>query len=119
MFPNVYAALKASAAVTAIIGAVPRAYRHGSAPQTPVRPYVTFSFPGGDAENGFDVVSSDTFRLQVDCWHDSDPGVETLAAAVRAAIEPNAHLVAYTADERDFATQTFRIGLAFDYIAIR
>lgn len=119
MFPNVYAALKAAPAVTAIIGATPRAYRHGSAPQTPVKPYVTFSFPAGDAEINFDAPDADTFRLNLDCWSDNDPGIETLAAAVRAAIEPHAYLIAYTADDRDFGTQTYRIGMAFDWISPR
>lgn len=66
-----------------------------------VRPYVTWTAPGGFAENA-DGAAADVFRLQVDCWADADDTIEVLASAVRAAIEPAAHLVAYIADERNF-----------------
>ncbi|MFC0677525.1 DUF3168 domain-containing protein [Lysobacter korlensis] len=114
MLPTVYATLQASPAVVALVGN--RVFRHGSAPQDVARPYVTWAVAGGAPENGFDGACADAFRVQVDCWSDSDAGVETLAAAVRDAIEPVAHLVAYVADERDFQTQRFRIGFAFDWI---
>ncbi|WP_009522324.1 DUF3168 domain-containing protein [Imbroritus primus] len=120
MLPPVFAALKASPAVTALIGSSPlRAYRHGAAPQAVARPYVTWSAPGGSPENAFDGACADVFRVQVDCWSDTDAGVEALAVAVRAALEPSAHLVAYVADERDFETQRFRISFQFDWILKR
>jgi Ni,Fe-hydrogenase I large subunit len=117
MLPPVYPLLMASTAVQALIA--DRAYRHGSAPQGVARPYVTWSVPGGFAENAFDGASADVFRLQVDCWADTDDTIEALASAVRAAIEPAAHLVAYTADERNFETRRYRIGMAFDFILAR
>jgi hypothetical protein len=95
-----------------------RIYRHGSAPQNVVRPYVTWSV-GGGAENAFDGAAADVFRVQVDSWSDTDAGVEALALAVRDAMEPHAHLIAYVADERDFETQRYRISFAFDWIASR
>lgn len=96
-----------------------RAYRHGMAPEGVARPYVTWSVPGGAPENTFDGADADVFRVQVDCWSDSDEEVELLASAVRAALEPAAHLVAYVADERDFQTQRYRMGFAFDFILSR
>lgn len=117
MLPPIYPLLMASSAVQALIG--DRAYRHGSAPQGVLRPYVTWSAPGGFAENAFDGADADVFRLQVDCWADADDAIETLASAVRAAIEPAAHLVAYIADERNFETRRFRIGMTFDFILAR
>jgi hypothetical protein len=119
MLPLVYPLLNVAPAVTALIGSPPRVYRHGSAPQNVVKPYVTWSVPGGEALNNFDGADADVFRVQVDCWSDGDAEVETLAAAVRAAIEPAAHLVAYVADERDPVTQRFRISFTFDFISTR
>lgn len=119
MLPPVYAVLSASAAVKALIGTPPRAYRHGAAPQGVASPYVTWSAPGGTAENAFDGACADIMRVQVDCWSKDDAGIESLAAAVRAAIEPHAHLIAYVADERDFDTQKFRISMQFDWILKR
>lgn len=120
MLPKVYMALMNSAAVTALIGN--RAYRHGSAPQGVSYPYVTWSVPAGDAEIVFDRTDADQFRVQVDIWSNTDAGangVENVASAVRAALEPLAHLVSYTNDERDPATQSFRLGFAFDWIVPR
>lgn len=118
MLPKVYSALMNAPAVTALIGN--RAYRHGSAPQGVTSPYVTWSSPAGDAEivlsGGPD---ADQFRIQVDCWSSTDSapaGVEQVAEAVRAALEPYAVLVAYVADERDADTQKFRLSFAFDWI---
>lgn len=120
MLPAIFPLLKNAPAVTALIGTAPvRVYRHGSAPQDVVRPYVTWSVPGGAPENTFEGADADDFRVQVDCWSDNDTQIETLAAAVRAALEPAAHLVAYLADERDFDTQRFRISFAFDFIQPR
>jgi hypothetical protein len=120
MLPKVFPLLAGSPSVRALIGTNPtRAYRHGSAPQGVVVPYVTWSIAGGAAENAFDGACADLFRVQVDCWADTDLGVESLANAVRAAIEPAAHLVAYVANERDAATQRYRLSMAFDWWANR
>jgi len=119
MLPLIYPLLRDAPAVTALIGSPPRAFRHGTAPQNVPKPYVTWSVPGGAPENTFDGAASDLFRVEVDCWSDDDTQVETLAAAVRAALEPSGHLVAYIADERDPVTQRFRISYAFDFILSR
>lgn len=116
MLPKIYQALMNDAAVTALIGN--RAYRHGRAPQGVAYPYVTWGVPGGDATIVFDRTDADQFRIQVDIWSNTDAGangVENVAGAVRAALEPYAHLVAYTNDERDPDTEAFRLGFAFDW----
>lgn len=95
-----------------------RVYRHGEAPQGVQAPYVTWS-AFGIAENAFDGASADIWRVQVDCWADSDGGVEALALAVRTAIEPKAHLQSYDADERNEQTKRYRITMSFDWIASR
>jgi len=120
MLPLVFPLLSGAAAVTALIGTTPvRAYRHGSAPQGVTAPYVTWSAPGGFAENTLGAADADVFRVQVDCWSDIDTQVETLAAAVRAAIEPAANLIAYVADEQDPVTKRYRISFTFDFITPR
>ena len=126
MLPRILHILTAAPAVTALIGAGTnpvtdpvRAYRHGDAPQDVKKPYVTWSVPGGAAENTFEGADADVFRTQVDCWSDKDAEIEVLAAAVRAALEPHAHLVAYIADERDSVTKRYRMGFTFDFIKPR
>jgi hypothetical protein len=122
MLPRVFALLVASPAVLELAGgsaADLRVMRHGEAGQGVQRPYVTWSAPGGAPENAFDGACADNFRVHVDCWSDDDTEVETLAEAVRDALEPAAHCVGYIADERNFETQRFRIGMAFDFITAR
>lgn len=122
MLPLVIQILTAAPAVTALIGEGidARAFRHGEATQGVQLPYVTWSAPGGEAENSLAGACADRWRVQVDCWADADNGdatIEALGEAVRNAIEAEGHvLVAYVADDRDFATRRFRFSMAFDFI---
>ena len=126
MLPKIQHLLKASPAVTALIGAGTdpitdpvRVYRHGDAPQGVARPYVTWSVPAGDVENTFDGGDADLFRVHVDCWSDSDAEVEQLAKAVRDALEVDSYCAGLYADERNLETKRYRMGFAFDFILSR
>ena len=116
MLPLVYQLLKDDSGVAAIVGT--RIYRHGSAPQKVQAPYVTWFIVSGNPENELtSTPRTDRFQVQVDCWSDNDgsgdAGIEALAAAVRAALEPRGHLIGYVVNERDFDTQRYRIGIEF------
>jgi hypothetical protein len=117
MFPPVFQTLKASQSLRSIVGTnPPRIYRHGSAPQDTTRPYVTWSVIGTEPQNNLsDLPPSDRIALQVDCWHQTDAGVEALAEAVRDAIEPRAHMTGLVVDLREPETKLFRVGLQFDF----
>jgi len=115
MLPTVYAWLKASTAVKAIIGNTPRAYRHGEAPQDTTKPYVTWQIVSGSPENNLsESPPIDRITIQVDCWHLTDAGVESLAEAVRDAIEPHGHMTGIPINLRETETKLYRIGLQFD-----
>lgn len=117
MFPPVFQTLKASQAVKDIVGSnPPRVYRHGAAPQDTERPFLTWFVISGVPENNLsDLPTNDLYSVQVDCWHQTDKGVELLAEAVRNAIEPHAHMIAVTVNLREDETQLFRIGMQFDF----
>lgn len=117
MLPPVFQTLKASAAVKDIVGTnPPRIYRHGAAPQNTDKPYITWQLISGVPENNLsDLPPVDRQSVQVDCWHQTDSGIETLADAVRDAIEPVAHMTAAITDLREPETRIFRISLAFDF----
>jgi hypothetical protein len=117
MLPTIRAILAADATANALLAG--RVYRHGSAPQNVARPYVTWSMPAGDADYTLDGPDADHARIQVDCWHDTDAGVEALGVAVRNALEQQASATHYIANERDPETQRFRIGFQFDWITSR
>ena len=114
MLPPVRATLAADSTANGLLSG--RVYRHGSAPQNVQRPYVTWSAPAGAPENTLDAPEMDAWRIQVDCWADSDSGIEALAQAVRNALEPFGVIVAYIADERDPETGRFRFGFQMDWM---
>lgn len=117
MFPPIFATLKASQEVKNIVGTnPPRIYRHGSAPQEMTRPYVTWSVISGVPENNLsDLPPIDRVSVEIDCWHQTDAGIETLALAVRDAIEPVAHMTATVIDLRETETKLYRVAMQFDW----
>ncbi len=117
MFPPVFQTLKASADVKAVVGTnPPRIYRHGDAPQDVARPYITWQLVSGVPENNLsDTPPADRQTVQVDCWHQTDAGIEILAEAVRDAIEPTAHMTATLIDAREAETKLYRVSMQFDF----
>jgi hypothetical protein len=119
MLPTVYTWLKTTA-VQAIIGTPPRAYRHGDAPQDTTKPYVTWVMVSGVPDNELSAVAkSDRYTIQFDCWHQTDAGVESLATAVRNAVEPYGHMTNMPINNRDAETKLYRIALQFDILQNR
>jgi hypothetical protein len=116
MLPKVFEQLKAAPAATAILGAVPKVYRHGLAPAGAVPPYVVWMVIGADPQTNLsEAPGSDRLALQVDCYHTTDGGIEQLARAVRDAMEPAATLTGIPIDQREPDTGFYRIGLQFDW----
>jgi hypothetical protein len=120
MFPRIFQTIAADAVVTAMIGTNPvRFYLHGSAPQKVAAPYCTWYIVAGTPENNLSTApATDRWTIQVDCWSDNagtgSADVETLAEAVRDALEPIGHMTAVVVNTRDPETMRFRIGLQFD-----
>lgn len=116
MLPPIFAILRASAAVQGIVGDPPAVFGHGSAPQQNLKRYVTWFVVADAPENNLsDPPPTDRVTVQLDCWHDTDAGVEALATAVRDAMEAVAHMTGVVVNNRDTETKLFRIALQFDY----
>jgi hypothetical protein len=114
MLPPIYRLLKDHSPVATIVAT--RIFRHGNAPQDTARPYVTWFMVSGVPENQLSgLPGHDRCTVQVDCWHQTDNGVQDLAEAVREAMEADAHMTGVIANEREAATKLYRIGLQFDY----
>lgn len=119
MFPNLFPLLRSDSRVTDIIGSSPvRAYKHGDAPQAVAAPYVTWFVVSGTPENQLSGRPPvDAFQVQVDCWSDNTgtgvAGIETLAAAVRDAIEERWHMVSSPSFSRDPQTMRYRASMTF------
>ena len=117
MLPPIFAILSADSNVRSLVGTAPvRIYRHGAAPQATLVPYVTWSVISGTPQNTLsELPKVDACTVQIDCWT-NDPGtVEDLAVAVRAALEPVAHMTGFGPNSRDFETQRYRLTMQFDY----
>lgn len=121
MLPAVFPLLKASSAVTALLGTNPtRAYPHGTAPQNVAGQYVTWSIVTGLPQNTIDEAPRiDAQTVQVNCWSaqagTSSKDIEALATAVRDAIEPTNHMVAGPANGQDPETKRYFIRMDFTF----
>jgi hypothetical protein len=121
LLPPVFQVLKASADVTSIVGTnPPRIWRHSSAPQRPdglplEQPYITWAAINGVPENNLsDPPPTDRVQVQVDCYHQTDKGIELLAQAVRDAMEMRWHMTSVLIDHREAETKLYRIAMQFD-----
>ena len=117
VIPSLASIIAASSAIKALIGPSPvRFYPQGAAPQGVTAPYVT--------QRAIDVVPENTLsetpkidasRVQLSCWSDNTgtgaTGVQTLAKALRDAIEPYHDILQIRDMGRDFETQRWRIDL--------
>lgn len=114
MLPNVHAVLASDSEVIGI--ATGGVWRHGSAPKGVSAPYVTWNLDVGLPENNLsDGPGIDGNLVEIDCWSENDgtgdAGVESLAAAVRDAVETVAHIESFSYDGRDPDTKRYRISM--------
>lgn len=118
MFPPVYATLRANETVLATVG--DRIGRNGEVPQDVARPYVTWFIV---ADQPHDQISgappSDFITVQIDCWHQSDAGIESLAVAVRAALDAAGVHNRVRINNREIDTRLYRVGIEADFITQR
>lgn len=121
MYPDVFRALKASTGVKAFVGTnPPRVYRQGRAPAQVDRPYITWLPASVAPENNLsDLPPSDRVRIQLDCWHQTDGGVDLMATAVRDAMEPHGHMLTATPHPREPVTELYRVSMDFDWFVDR
>ena len=118
MLPNIYAILRANSTVLSTVST--RIYRHGAAPQDVLKPYITWFVISGIPEIQISgTPCSDVDTIQIDVWHETDAGVETLAYAVRTAIDSAGYANRMIQDLRETDTRLFRISFEADIIQSR
>lgn len=118
MLPNVYQILRSASDIVSTVGT--RIYRHGSAPQDVVKPYITWSMISGEP---YDNVSSapcaDKDSIRIDCWSETDSGIENLAYFVRSALDSQLISNRIVVNTRETDTKLYRITLDADIIRSR
>lgn len=117
MFPPVYRTIR-STAVQGIVG--DRIARHGEIAQDERRPYIVWQIVTGIAHDHLSgPPGSDFTTVQIDCYHEDDAGVETLARAVRAALDAALVVNRVTVNNRDTSTRLYRVAIDADFITQR
>lgn len=118
MLSNVYEILRTNA--TIVTKVAKRIYRHGSAPQDVVKPYVTWFMLTGlpyDVLNAAPCADRDT--VQIDCWSEDDKEVETIAYAARTALDSAGISNRIIQNLRETDTKLYRISIEADFISSR
>lgn len=111
MVPPVWEVLSTTPALQALIGTA--IYPGGQAPDGTPMPYVTWQGISGLPENYLGQRPDiDQFGVQFNCWAATVAEARAVAAEVRDAVEPLAHVVSWRGDERDDATGAY--GYSFD-----
>jgi len=118
MLPNIYAVLRTNTTVVNTVST--RIYRHGSAPQDVLKPYITWFLLSNMPEIQLSgTPCHDMDVVQVDVWSETDQGIETLAYAARAAFDNAGHAARVIQDLRETETNLYRISLEVDIIQSR
>lgn len=118
MLPNVYQILRTNSTVLSTVGS--RIYRHASAPQNVQKPYITWSLASNSPENVLNATPChDRDIIQIDCWSETDEGIETLAYAVRQALDSNLIVNRIMINTRENDTKLYRMSLEADFIVSR
>ena len=113
MLPLVYKTVRTPAVIAQI---KTRIYRHGAAPQTVQRPYVTWFVVSGQPFDTLVAPCGDRFTVQIDCWSESDIEVEQLASSVRTALDTAQITNTIAVNSYEPETKLYRIGLQADFI---
>lgn len=126
MIPPIFETLQASATVRSLLGARPRVFKHGEAPQAPppragqtqadVRPYATWLLISGVPENTLsEAPGIDRDSIQIDVYSKTEAECEAVATAIRDQLETVTHMTALRMPPRDPETKLFRLSMDFDY----
>ena len=85
-----------------------------------IYPYVVWQNVNGAPENYLGQrPDADTWSLQVDAWADTPDEVIAVAAALRDAIEPHAHITRWGGQERSPETKRYRYSFDVNWIVKR
>ena len=121
MYPPIFEICSAHADVQTNLGQTPcRLYPFGEAPQDVAKPYAVWQLVGGFPENYInDLPDIDSFTTQIDVYADKATTARDAAKALRDAIEPYAHVIAWGGESRDPDTDNYRFLFSVDWLVDR
>ena len=117
MLPNVYQTLRGNSTVVSTVGTrIPSWFCATECTEA----IYYLVLVAGTPENVLNAAPcSDRDTIQIDCWSESDEGIETLAYAVRAALDSNLISNRMVINNRESDTKLYRIAIEADFIASR
>lgn len=120
MFSPLYALVKDSAAVQAVLGNPVRVYAFGDAAQDGSKPYAVQQTVGGRPENYLGQVPDlDTVTVQVDVYAKEMTQAKAGVIALRDVLEPVAYITSWNGEFRDFETRLWRISFTVEFKTTR
>ena len=121
MFAPIFPVVAASAAVTAVLGTAPvRFWPFGEAPEGSVLPYSVWQTVTGTPENYLgDLPDLDSYTLQIDVYASTGSSARAAAKALRDAVEPHAHIVAWRGESREAETKLYRYSFDVEWMTPR
>jgi len=121
MYPPIFETCAADADVQSNLGVSPtRLYPFGEAPAGVTKPYAVWQMITGLPENYLgQVPDMDSFSIQVDVYGPTVDAVRDAAEALRNAIEPVAHIIAWRSESRDPETRNYRYSFDVDWFVDR
>lgn len=121
MFPPIFPVCRASPEVTALLGSDPmRLWPFGEGEQGGERPYAVWQIISGAPENYLtNTPDTDRFGVQVDVYAREVDDAREVARAIRNAIEPHAHIMAWRGESREPDTRLYRISFDVSWFVQR
>lgn len=121
MIAPIFPVCSSSHAVNALIGGDRlRLYPFGLQDDDVTYPYAVWQNIGGEPEKYLGQrPDADAFSLQVDVYADTTDEAIAVAAALRDAIEPHAHITRWGDQTRDSDTKRYRFSFDVDWIVLR
>lgn len=121
MLPPFLPVLKATGAVTSLLGSNPlRVYGFGRARQNEPLPYAVFQTATGLPENYLgQVPDMDSMTMQFDVYAATTDSALTVAEALRDALEPIAYVTAWRGESKDPDTSHYRFSFDVDFMTPR
>jgi hypothetical protein len=122
MNPPIFEICNSNAAVRSLLrsGNITRLYKFGMAPENVTKPYAVWQTISGAPENFINQLPDmDRYSIQVDVYAVDSQSSESVAEALRNAIEPNAHIVRWGGTSKDPETNLYRYSFDIDWFVPR
>lgn len=121
IYPPLFQIINSDSTVQSLLGTNPvRVFPFGRAPDRIALPYAVHQIVTGVPENyisnGPDL---DSFTVQVDVYAATPNSARAAAEALRDAIEPHAHIVAWRGESQEPETSRFRFSFDVEFLTAR